>query len=59
MSPDALEHFKLEAEEQTKCSQARIVLWDDIKDDPPLQMKVSPIPAMPHKSKALRSILDL
>jgi hypothetical protein len=36
-----------------------MVAWDDIKDDPPPQLKVSPIAAIPHKSKAFRSILDL
>ncbi len=39
--------------------QARIVEWDKIKDNPPTQMKVLPIAAIPHKSKAFRLILDL
>jgi hypothetical protein len=39
--------------------QAKLVLWDDIKDNPPPQLKISPIAAIPHKSKAFRSILDL
>ncbi len=39
--------------------QATIVKWDTIKDNPPLQMKVLPIAAIPHKSKPYRSILDL
>ncbi len=33
--------------------------WDDIKDDPPCQLKISPIAAIPHKLKAYRLILDL
>ncbi len=36
-----------------------MVAWNDIKDNPPPQLKVSPIAAIPHKSKAFRSILDL
>ena len=36
-----------------------MVLWDDIKNGPPSQLKVLPIAAIPHKSKAFRSILDL
>jgi hypothetical protein len=36
-----------------------LVPWDEIKDDPPRQLKISPIAAIPHKSKAYRSILDL
>jgi hypothetical protein len=59
MSAEALEHFRLEAEEKVKCRQAKIVLWDDIKDTPPPQMKVSPIAVIPHKSKAFWSILAL
>jgi hypothetical protein len=39
--------------------QAQIVGWDDIKDNPPPQLKVTPIAAIPHKSKDFRSILDL
>ncbi len=39
--------------------QAKLVLWEDIKDAPPLQLKILPIAAIPHKSKAFWSILDL
>ncbi len=39
--------------------QAQTVLWDNIKNNPPQQLKISPIAAIPHKSKAFRSILDL
>ncbi len=59
LSPEALAHFAEEAAEKVRTKQARIVLWDDIKDNPPEQLKISPIAAIPHKSKAFRSILDL
>ena len=59
LSPDALAHFAAEAENKVRMGQARLVLWDDIKDDPPRQLKISPIAAIPHKLKAYRSILDL
>jgi hypothetical protein len=36
-----------------------VVLWDDIKSNHPRQLKVSPVAAIPHKSWAYRSILDL
>ncbi len=39
--------------------QATIVDWGTIKDTPQPQMKVSPIAAIPHKSKAFRSSHDL
>jgi hypothetical protein len=45
--------------EKVRTKQARIVAWDDIKDDPPRQLKISPIAAIPHKSKAYRLIFDL
>jgi hypothetical protein len=35
------------------------VKWDIIKNNPPPQLKILPIAAIPHKSKVLRSILDL
>jgi hypothetical protein len=58
-SPEAIEHFAAEIKEKIRTKQARVVAWDDIKDNPPPQLKVSPIAAIPHKSKAFRSILDL
>ena len=39
--------------------QARLVDWDSIKDDPPPELKVSPLAAVPHKSRMWRAILDL
>jgi hypothetical protein len=52
MSPEAIEHFATEIQEKIRTQQARLVMWDDIKDDPPPQLKISPIAAIPHKSKA-------
>ncbi len=59
MSVKALKHFKQEAAKKVAMGQATIVKWDEIKDNPPTQMKVSPIAATPHKSKTFQSILDL
>ncbi len=59
LSPDAIAHFAAEADEKVRTNQARLVLWDTIKDDPPKELKISPITAIPHKLKALCSILDL
>ncbi len=56
---EALEHFQAEAHKKVATGQATIVDWDTIKHDPPPQMKVLPIVAIPHKSKAFRSILNL
>ncbi len=56
---ETVSSFKEEAREKVATGQATIVDWDKIKDNPPPQMKVSPIAAIPHKPKAFRSILDL
>lgn len=39
--------------------QCKVVLWDDIKDSLPEQLKVSPLAMIPHKSRKFRAILDL
>jgi hypothetical protein len=59
LSPEALAHFASEGAEKVRTKQAHIVAWDNIKDDPPRQLKISPIATIPHKSKAYRLILDL
>ena len=56
---EALKHFKQEAAKKVAMGQATIVEWDEIMDNPPTQMRVSPIAAIPHKLKAFQSILDL
>jgi hypothetical protein len=55
----AFEHFKQEAAKKVAMGQATIVEWEEIKDNPPTQMKVLPIAGIPHKLKAFQSILDL
>ncbi len=59
LTPKALVNFAEESIEKVKAGQAKLVLWDDIKGNPPSQMKVSLIAAIPHNSKAFQSILDL
>jgi hypothetical protein len=59
LSKEAIKHFAIEAAKKVHTKQARIVDWDSIKDNPPKELKISPIAAIPHKSKAYRSILDL
>jgi hypothetical protein len=59
LSQDALQHFATEAAEKVAVGQATIVNWDSIEDNPPTQLKILPVAAIPHKSRGLRSILDL
>ena len=56
---EAIAHFKAEVNDKAKSRQAKRVLWDSIKDNPPAELKISPIAAIPHKSKQFCSILDL
>jgi hypothetical protein len=44
--------------EKVCTKQAQLVQWEDIKDNPPKELKISLIAAIPHKSKDFRSILD-
>ena len=56
---EAIAHLAAEATEKVAPNQARLVCYKKFKSDLPKKMKVSPILAIPHKSKAFRSILDL
>jgi hypothetical protein len=59
LSDEALDHFAVEAVKKDTTGQCRSVEWDSMKDNPPGQLKISPIAAIPHKSRGFRSILDL
>jgi hypothetical protein len=59
LQPDAINQLVEELAEKVRMGQARIVLWDDIKDNPPPQLKISPLAMIPHKSRKFRAILDL
>ena len=59
MVPDAMEQLASEIKVKVRQGQAKVVLWDDIKDNPPEELKVSPIATIPHKSRAFCAIFDL
>ena len=48
-----------EAMERVAEGCCRLVAWDDIKNNVPRNLKISPIAAIPHKSRKFRMILDL
>jgi len=56
---EAIAHFKAEVDEKVRTGQAKLIAWDSIKDNPPPELKISPIAAIPHKGKQFHSILDL
>jgi hypothetical protein len=59
MLPEAAAQLRAETLEKVAQGYARLVRWDDIKDNPPPNLKISPIAAIPHKSRTWRMILDL
>jgi hypothetical protein len=50
--PEASEACKKEALERVKEGLCRLVNWDDIKNNFPKNLKVSPLAAVPHKSNS-------
>jgi hypothetical protein len=59
LDPDAIAQLEGEIADKVKAGQCKVVLWDEIKDNPPEQLKISPLAMIPHKSRAFRAILDL
>ena len=57
--PAAATELRKEALEREAMGVVKIVKWDDIKDNPPASLKVSPVAAIPHKSRSFRFILNL
>jgi len=45
--------------EKVAQGEAEIFKWDDIKDAPHPNLKISPLAAVPHKSRLFLVILDL
>ena len=59
LDPAAILQAKEELDDKVKSGQARVVLWDDIKNNPPEKLKISPFAMIPHKSRGFRGLLDL
>jgi hypothetical protein len=57
--PEAAEACKKEALERVKEGLCHLVNWDDNKNNFPKNLKISPLAAVPHKSRAYQMILDL
>ena len=49
LTDDAIAHFRIEVNDKVKSGQAKLVTWDSIKDNPPAELKISPIAAISHK----------
>ena len=57
--PEPAAQLWQETLEKIEQGYARLVAWDSIKDNPPPNLKISPIAAIPHKSRGYQMILDL
>jgi len=58
-SAEAARCLREEAMEKVAQGEAEIIKWDDIKANPHPKLKISPLAAVPHKSRMFRAILDL
>ena len=58
-SPEAAAACRAEAFQKVKEGHCRLVSWNSIKHNPPEKLKISPIAAIPHKSRQYRMILNL
>ena len=59
LQPVAMKILTEEVTAKDKKGQRKVVLWDSIKENPPDQLKFSPIAMIPHKSQLFREVLDL
>ena len=58
-SAKAAAALHLEVQEKVAQGYARLIPWEDLKKALPTNMRISPIAAIPHKSRDYRMILDL
>ena len=59
LEPDAIEQIQVEARDKEKQGFAKIYKCDDVIQNPPPNLKLSPLAMIPHKSRKYRAILDL
>lgn len=58
-APEAIECIRAENLQKVKDGYAKLVKWKDIRKNRPKKLKISPVAAIPHKSRKFRTILDL
>ena len=59
LEDDVISQIQIEAREKPAQGFATIVRWDDIKQNPPSNLKILPLAMIPHKSRKYRAILYL
>lgn len=58
-NPLAIEALRKETLEKIENGYARMIKWKELKKNLPRRLKISPVAAIPHKSRLFRTILDL
>ena len=58
-SPDAIQAIAAETQERIAAGICQAVPWNTIKTNPPPNLKISPLAAIPHKTRLFRLIHDL
>jgi hypothetical protein len=58
-SPAAIAALHKEVQEKVDQGFARLIPWDTLKQNLPTNIRISPIAAIPHKTRDFRMILDL
>ena len=51
LDSEAMEQLQLEVSEKKVKGQARVVLWDEVNDNPPMALKLSWVAMVPHKTR--------
>ena len=59
MEDDSISQIQVEAREKSAQGFSTIVRWNNIKQNPLSNLKISPLAMIPHKSNKYRAILDL
>ena len=59
MEYDTISKIQVEAQEKAAQGFSTIVRWYGIKQNPPSDLKISPLAMILHKSRKYRAILDL
>ena len=59
LDPLAIKYAQGEARAKASAGQCKIVKWSELKKNLPPSLKISPVAAVPHKSRMFRMILDL
>jgi hypothetical protein len=59
LEPVAIAQIQMETWDKEKQGFAKIYKWDEVKQNPPPNLKLSPLAMIPHKSQKYRAILDL